>query len=124
MQPAQAFPFYSGRSPGGGTGDLHSDFTGGDYTSKTGFGSGSLGEGLSMIFGGALGSVHGVGFTVAPQPQDGALPVAFPMTLTGTAWTACFMQAKGDPTPSFSIISLSISLSAAPSPSPSPSPKA
>ena len=100
MQPAQAFPFYSGLSPGGGTGDLHSDFTGGDCTSNTGFGSGSFGAGLSIILGGALQSVHGVGFCVAPQGvgkgADEHVPVCLPMTFKGAAWTACFMQAIGD----------------------------
>ena len=82
MQPAQAFPFYSGLSPGDGTGDLHSAFTGGDCTSKTGFYSGSFGAGLSIILGGALQSVHGVGLG---GPQGGAVPVCFPTTFKGTA---------------------------------------
>lgn len=92
MQPAQAFPFYSGLSPGSGTGDLHSFFTGGDCTSKTGFGSGSFGAGLSTILGGALQSVHGVGFCVAPQDGAGEdtgehehVPVCLPTTFKGTA---------------------------------------
>ena len=102
VQPAQAFPFYSGLSPGEGFGDLHSGFTGGDCTSKTGFDSGSFGSDLSTILGGALQSVHGVGFYVAPQVGGGDegehehVPVCLPTTFKGTDWIAYFMQVSGD----------------------------